>query len=76
MVAAAQLLSPCPDHSHHTSLSDWLNAFNLSFLEAKFIINGYSDLRRVAQLQPWDIELLTVNAHMTSHDPIRINDIP
>ena len=69
IVAAARLLPACPDHSHLTNLSDWLNALSLSYLEAKLIISGYSNLKKLSQLQPWDIELLSVSGHMTSHDP-------
>ena len=68
IVAAAQLLPPSPDYSHLSNLSDWLNALNLSYLEAKFILNGYSNLKRVSKIQPWDIDLLSVSSHMTSHD--------
>jgi len=61
IVAAAQLLPGCPNHAHLATLSDWLNALNLSYLEAKFIINGYGNLKRVTQLQPWDIDLMHVS---------------
>jgi len=71
IVAAAQLLPSTPDHSHLTNLSDWLKALGLSYLEAKFIINGYSNLKRVSQIKPWEIELLSVSSHMRSHDMIK-----
>jgi hypothetical protein len=57
ILTAVEVLAPPPETAQHTDLKPWLKAIGLEYLYTEMVANGYSSLKSVVQLEPWDIQL-------------------